>query len=311
MKKLIPSFFILMLLLGPAFAASSRSLPTSYVESTYCASGCDYSSLAAWEAATDVDLSTDKGYVLTVQPGTYNDTVLIQGATSTTNEQFRIIRGSDPANKPIFNITNDYSSEASLFYLYENYAGLYDVEIEYSGTATADVYGARLRETSPKIVGVIVHDIIPSSGYGRGIAMTTPGIIINCIVYNCQRVNITTYSDIKNCTSYGGVTYGISLASGVTAINCISEGSDTDWYLFGGNTRTTCTDGSGVQFVDAAGGDFRLSASDTAAKGQGTDLSATFDDDFAGSTRTAPWDIGAWMYTPTGLPAWKRAPIFW
>lgn len=59
----------------------------------------------------------------------------------------------------------------------------------------------------------------------------------------------------------------------------------------GNNNVTNAT----VVFEDAAGGDYRLDATDTDASGAGTDLSSdpefAFDDDYFGTTRSA-WDAG-------------------
>lgn len=52
-----------------------------------------------------------------------------------------------------------------------------------------------------------------------------------------------------------------------------------------------------VTFVDALSGDYRLALTDTAAKGQGEDLSGAlyypFAYDALGLARTLPWHIGA------------------
>jgi lysophospholipase L1-like esterase len=57
--------------------------------------------------------------------------------------------------------------------------------------------------------------------------------------------------------------------------------------------------GQDPQFVSAAGYNLRLQAS-SPARQAGADLSAFFTDDFTGTTRVAPWDIGAYEYFPTG-----------
>jgi hypothetical protein len=66
----------------------------------------------------------------------------------------------------------------------------------------------------------------------------------------------------------------------------------------GANSRTNQT----FSFVDFAGGDYRLTQTDAGARGFGTDLSGAssypFSTGFGGTTRIAPWDIGA---TETGI----------
>lgn len=59
----------------------------------------------------------------------------------------------------------------------------------------------------------------------------------------------------------------------------------------------------------SASNDYELSASDTAAKGTGTDLSATFTTDKIGATRGVPWDIGAYEFIGlTGTGGFGRWP---
>jgi hypothetical protein len=56
-----------------------------------------------------------------------------------------------------------------------------------------------------------------------------------------------------------------------------------------------------VAFSDTQ--DFHLASGDTAAKGQGVDLSAYFTTDKDGTLRTAPWSIGAYQGAGTSPPA--------
>ena len=97
------------------------------------------------------------------------------------------------------------------------------------------------------------------------------------------------------------------------ARNNIMQGcTGNDWDLFGGTFTTLVTERNitedatspdvafrslVVTFLDEAGNDFHLSASDTAAKGQASTLSSDGDFpvtlDIDGQTRVAPWDIGS------------------
>jgi hypothetical protein len=60
-------------------------------------------------------------------------------------------------------------------------------------------------------------------------------------------------------------------------------------------------------FVSAGTGNFQVQAGSPAI-GAGVDLSATFTDDFAGATRTTPWDIGAYESGATGSPVLTLSP---
>ena len=70
-----------------------------------------------------------------------------------------------------------------------------------------------------------------------------------------------------------------------------------------------------VSFVDAAHGDFHLSAIDTSSHGNGVDLSGdshlSFSTDIDGQARTAPWDIGADQIFFQVIPAATTTTIIW
>jgi hypothetical protein len=97
--------------------------------------------------------------------------------------------------------------------------------------------------------------------------------------------------------------------------NNLANGNTTnDYYFEGGHTRNTATnlsedtsspnntwDSKAVTFENEGSDNFHLASGDTAAKDQGTDLSAdaalAFSDDVDGATRSGTWDIGADEYT--------------
>ena len=73
--------------------ASARRTATNENISTYdSAGGKDYTSLSAWESATDVNLvSAAQSEVLECYKGAHNDYVIVTGATANSS-YFRIIR---------------------------------------------------------------------------------------------------------------------------------------------------------------------------------------------------------------------------
>ncbi len=85
-----------------------------------------------------------------------------------------------------------------------------------------------------------------------------------------------------------------------TAVNDNSINSGSDTTPDAGNVLNQT-----FSFVDA-GGDFRLTAADTGARGRGRDLSAdailAFDDDINGNPRVGAWDVGASQYTAPRAP---------
>ena len=91
MNKIIFLILLIPILLIPssAFGSSSRVLPVSYDEYTYnSAGGADYTSLALFEADTDIDLvAAMKGKVLTCASGVHDDSVVLSGATTNASTQ--------------------------------------------------------------------------------------------------------------------------------------------------------------------------------------------------------------------------------
>jgi hypothetical protein len=69
-----------------------------------------------------------------------------------------------------------------------------------------------------------------------------------------------------------------------------------------GTTKTGFSELSGINGLDplfVSSTDFRLQ-SGSPAIGNGADLSSLFTDDYSGASRSAPWDIGAFEYAPSG-----------
>jgi hypothetical protein len=98
-----------------------------------------------------------------------------------------------------------------------------------------------------------------------------PGIVINCL-------STAPTSGVGFVGTYGtGSNY-----------NAEDDGNGAP----GANSRTAQT----FTFVNAAGGNYQLATADAGAKGFGvTDPgSGLYLDDITGTTRTVPWDIGAW-----------------
>lgn len=143
-----------------------------------------------------------------------------------------------------------------------------------------------------------------SSTARNSIAVSRSSALEACIVYygatvsldNCVfRASGFTYTvrgygstSLRNCYSFGstaGDYYGVTLTN-----TCASADASGTAGLrnIAGSTST------GAKFADLTLGteDFQI-ASDSALKGVGTDLSANFTVDIAGTTRTTPWDIGA------------------
>ena len=74
------------------------------------------------------------------------------------------------------------------------------------------------------------------------------------------------------------------------------------WGIEGNSTTNRPTFSGGA-------GDFRPVVGDTAAIGRGANLNSLFTTDIVGTTRGATWDIGAYEYIPTNVPAAGTAQI--
>src|SRR6185312_9201996 len=111
------------------------------------------------------------------------------------------------------------------------------------------------------------------------------------IGYNSSQHNNSLYVKNNIAQNNAGGDYSILPQGFVTA------------YQHGNNISLDATSpdaafqSAAVTFVNAAGGNYLLSASDTVAKGGGLDLSAdpifAFGVDILNIVRTSPWDIGA------------------
>lgn len=176
-----------------------------------------------------------------------------------------------------------------------------------------------------------------STGGAQGKGITVAGIGEDARIYNTQFIdfngtgigvdNSFRISRIYNCTFINCGT-SINHQGGTTTVkNCLFTGCAIDaagstglsiTYSATSNDNTkgvpAATGNRHSQtftFVDAAGLDFHLDATDAGAKGYGTDLSADafipFSDDIDGQTRTGAWDIGADQYVAAGVtfnPSW-------
>jgi hypothetical protein len=189
---------------------------------------------------------------------------------------------------------------------------------------TAPATGSPVYKFSNNIVkGVLSGTSAGSTGIANGLTTNAATMQVwNNIAYDfsdtgdgrgfdLQNLNWTTSA--YNNTSYGN-RYGYIGSSGVTAINNISDSNTTADYFSTFNASSSnnqAKDGTApgssaqsgaVTFVNAASENFQPSSADTKARGNGaTDPgSGLFSDDIRGTTRTVPWDIGAWIAQASG-----------
>ncbi|MCK5178727.1 MAG: hypothetical protein KAR32_04290, partial [Candidatus Omnitrophica bacterium] len=177
--------------------------------------------------------------------------------------------------------------------------------VYYTGSNPPDSLGIVLDDggnanTFARIWNNIIYDFLGTGNSGISVDFSGSGskaYLYNNTVYN----NTTGINDAsgassivaKNNIAYGnGDNYGGSGTFDASSRNNLS-GPNTDAQIPGVGAQ----DGEAVQFIDVAGGDFRLAATDAAAQDTGADLSAdanlSFSADIEGQWRGRLWDIGA------------------
>ncbi len=144
-----------------------------------------------------------------------------------------------------------------------------------------------------------------STAFGVLIAVGANNLFYNNIVYgNGRGLEVRgTGQGIYNNTIYGNGSWGIEVLGdsiGASIKNNIiygnaggpvtNSGSGTVGWPTGGTNLT-----ADPSFVSAGSADFHL-LSGSAANGTGVNLGSVFTSDFDGITRSAPWDIGAFVF---------------
>ena len=222
MKKLI----IIFLLLIPcaSWATSSRVLPSAYTEYSYDSAGGgeDYTSLATWEADTDVDLVTGtSGYVLTCSSGVHNDSVIINGATTNAN-YFRVIRAADgQRGTPTSGVRFEKNVAASgtMIAVTESYCGIYDlgIKITCSTSNVAGVFGLRfnLGGNYGKAIGNSVYNLTCTGtrNFGSYVYAIAASDASDCIITNNYINGIDVYYIATNSALTSGIMCAANTAT--------------------------------------------------------------------------------------------------
>jgi len=289
--------------------ASSRKTATNENISTY-GTGKDYTVLATWEAATDIDLVTaTQSEVLECYDtdASFNDYVSLAGAT-TNASYFRIIRpasGQGHDGTPNNGVTFISTTDADCVIISESNSQIQDIiaRLNINSVTSRSI----LRATSPLagFIGCIAFNGV-NAGTGVIVGMTLEptspdkAFAVNCLSHNNDARGFwaggTGTKYLYNCTAVGNAGNGFERTAGTAiAKNCLSSGHTNDWN--GTWTQTTCSaEDAAPTYVNAAGDDFHLAAGDTTWIDAGTDLSAdadyAFNDDIDKTTISGTWDIG-------------------
>ena len=200
---------------------SAKKLPAYYYESSYGGASRGYTSLQTWEDQTTNNLATQGvGEVLTcyADSSTYNDSVIITGATVDSNN-FRCIRAAEGhygrRNKGV-RFEKSATANFNIFYVQEQYFSLYNIGMKIqTTTAGIGLVCVRMDPTAnySKIVGCYLYDCLGmTTGYMIGIYGAN---VNNVKIINCVIDNLATYNPSGSFMAY---TSGIWFASSNTNI---------------------------------------------------------------------------------------------
>lgn len=291
---------------------------TTTVTKTVMASGGDYTSLSAWEAAQQGDLvAADE--IRQAECHAFSDTtaVDIDGWTTDATHYIRVYAAQNHGG--VYDVTSyrlepndtnwtllcreEYARIEGL--LLTNLATVLRVAYTFAASATSDQRWERCiikgtanitngmqwdNATTGRMVNCLVYDLTASSATAFYILVSSVVGLLNCTAINCKTgFSPQTVTILKNCAYY---SQGLASANGYSgAVDAASTNNASD--LASDSPGANPHDSVVPTFVNEANDDFHLSQMDQAWKGQGADLSATFTEDIDREDRRALWDIGA------------------
>jgi len=281
------------------------------------ATGRNHSTIAAWEAATDVDLVAS-GYSPVGE--CYDDADLagfvMDGATTSADYYRRLTvavgqrHDGTAYGGGVNSVGADYTHQLREFY------GV----VEWLICSGSDALGLRSYGGPENSRHWYRSCVVACSGeYGFCVETMGAGSEVtaeNCVVHSAALYGFYYVTTLYNCSILGAnrgvrfaACYNVISIGGVTACFADCTGSNNisgDATDAGGDTINN-VDKDDI-FTNTGGGteDLHLKSDVTAASGAGADLSAYFTTDIDGDTRV-DWDIGADEYAaggPTFNPSW-------
>ena len=294
-------------------------MPATVVK-TIRASGGDYTTITAWEAANQGDLVTaDEIRVAECYndwPAGLGDAFIIAGSTTDATRYLKITvaeghRHNGTPKTGFFLIGN---AAVTFCTLVDAYTVLDGLDVENTNTTSGVAIGHSFGGTGLTVKNTIVRTR-GSSGFG--LRLPAGSTAINCLAWGNSTAGATGFdvSRARNCTAYGYaagfgpasgdksckncVAYGASYQDfyNTTALNCSNNASE-DATAPGAGSITGITSAA---FVNAAGNDFHLAAG-SALIGAGVNLYSDFTTDIDGDTWPSggAWDIGFDYYVSSG-----------
>lgn len=335
MKRLILPFFIFIFLalsiMSPAVTIINRYVDTNNGTDTGGSTGCAGTGASACRSLNYVlvqneqNLVTNTSSLVISAVGTATDTyaaaLTITGYTTSTTYTVTI-NGNNTL--PYWN-TNAYNLSV----------GTIDDEAIYVNISNIIINGLQVQNTTGShssdsaIYGnagngniTVSNCIIRSNGSATGDGIhftfneTTPMYFYNNIIYGFNGSGIWLGSIgaiyAYNNTMYGNTTDGFNNGNGTSTVakNNIAYNNGTDYVgtFSSSSTNNLSKDATApadgtyfrsttLTFANTGSEDYALASTDTAAIGQGVNLSADanlpFNTDITGAMRTTPWDLGA------------------
>ena len=295
---------------------------------TIRASGGDYSTLSAWEAAEQSDLTADGGQGLCIAecyndwPTGLDDRVSITGWTTDASNYVKIYTPISERHTGTlysgFTIVNGISNLKTLI-TSQNYTHIEGIAVH----CTAGGASARAIESASTLGSIFIscvstHDLGLGFMFSSG-SSTIQQTAINCIAINCGTSGFLTSSHARyyNCTAISNANRGFASSSGdgrkryyknnLASGNTLGDFA-TDGDIFESFNNASSDDtadnngGSGnrinqtFSFIDISSDNVHLAPNDTGAFKHGLDLSNDayypFDTDIDGDTRGDTWSIG-------------------
>ncbi len=302
-------------------------MPTTVV--TTIGSGGDHATVALWEAATDNDLVTldeiQEGRIL-------NDLTIvaqttIAGATTSATQYRHLTADPGVEYEPIGDtgIAITTTAGVSGILLNESHVHLSKFGLLSQGTSWA-IEGnvSRIGTVINRMFvtsesgGIIVHEsgatyrnsvikAVAGTGIGfriqsNGIDLTLQDVVVDGFSSSNVRVFVATIAStaIENvaCVNSLGLDF-----EGTYSLGALNNNLSSDTSAPGNDPQHNAD--PDAAFTDPAANDYTLLEGGDAAD-NGIDLSGQFTDDFAGTTRTAPWDIGAYDFVVLSPGAFLR-----
>lgn len=316
---------------------SSRRVPTVDNISTYdSAGGADYSDMAVWEAATDIDLVTaTQGESLQVLTGIHDDQINATGATVNSSYFRRIFGGADHDGTRAIGTKIASTAASDVFNIAaENYFAIQDLGVTGTMSNAGNFYAFDIQGNFQDIVGCVIYALsnTGAGAYRTIINRAASNRVLNTIIENCESnagvgdiYNIQgsgTPLLVSNVTIFGTGSEGVhaDTANLTQCINVLVDGLTTCFsgtYTSSGSKNNASSDSTAPgtnsvttanpTYVDETGKDYHIADTDTTVKGVGFDQSAVYTDDIDNDGDISTWNIGADSFA-FGGPAIITAP---